>query len=503
MAGRGPYACSPRDRRDCRTMRGHFAGRPCARTTQGTDHGNAPPPHYGGVRRAPPEHGRLATVVRANPRDGIDFFPLTVDYREKTAAAGKFPGGFRKREGAPNEKEILTMRMIDRPIRPLFPDGFLDEVQIQVLRHEPRRRERHRRARRHRRLRRPGAISNIPFEGPTATVRVGRIHTDDGPQFVVNPTVSQMEYSDLDLVLAGPQGRHEHDRGRRRRDPDEDVLGAIEFGYEHIKEHPRLIGELVARLARPRSHGRAAPAHREITAKVKKLAEKDLTAARQIKGKKERNEKPSTPLKKVLDKHFAVKTDGTYGEAERPLKNRTRRRRPSALEKKITRRLIVEKGIRADGRKPDGDPPLEGAVGIFPARTARRFFQRGETQSSAPVTLGTGKDEQIIDGLLPEYSQEVHAPLQLPALLHRRGEAHQRPGSPRDRPRRARRAFSLLAHPAQPRGVPLHHPRRQRHHRVQRLLVDGLGLRRLPGAHGRRRAHQGDLRRHLRRPLRR
>ncbi|MBX9640099.1 MAG: polyribonucleotide nucleotidyltransferase, partial [Mycobacteriaceae bacterium] len=144
----------------------------------------------------------MAACMRAKPRENIDFFPLTVDYREKTAAAGKFPGGFRKREGAPNEKEVLTMRMIDRPIRPLFPDGFVDEVQLQcwVMSHDG---ENESDVLAGTAASAALAISDAPFEGPLATVRVGRLHTDNGPVFVINPTVSQMEYSDLDLVLSG------------------------------------------------------------------------------------------------------------------------------------------------------------------------------------------------------------------------------------------------------------------------------------------------------------
>ena len=144
----------------------------------------------------------LASCMRANPREGLDFFPLQIDYREKTAAAGKFPGGFKKREGPPSEKEVLTMRMIDRPIRPLFPDGFIDEVQIQcwVMSHDG---ENDTDVIAGTAASAALAISNAPFEGPTATVRVARVFTDDGPQFVINPTVSQMEFSDLDLVLAG------------------------------------------------------------------------------------------------------------------------------------------------------------------------------------------------------------------------------------------------------------------------------------------------------------
>jgi polyribonucleotide nucleotidyltransferase len=143
----------------------------------------------------------LATCVRANPRPGIDFFPMQCDYREKTSAAGRFPGGFRKREGAPNEKEVLTMRLMDRPMRPLFPEGFIDEIQIQawVMSHD-------------------GqndtdmlactaasaalSITDAPFQGPIATVRVGRITTDDGAQFIINPTQAQLDFSDLDLVLS-------------------------------------------------------------------------------------------------------------------------------------------------------------------------------------------------------------------------------------------------------------------------------------------------------------
>src|SRR4029453_4074320 len=128
----------------------------------------------------------LATVVRAKPREGLDFFPLTIDYREKTAAAGKFPGGFRKREGAPNERKILTMRLIDRPIRPLFPDGFIDEVQVQVfvMSHDG---ENDSDVRAGPAASAALAISDCPFEGPTATVRVGRVITDEGQRFVVNP----------------------------------------------------------------------------------------------------------------------------------------------------------------------------------------------------------------------------------------------------------------------------------------------------------------------------
>src|SRR5262245_51115955 len=255
----------------------------------------------------------LATVVRANPREGIDFFPLTVDYREKTSAAGKFPGGFRKREGAPNEKEVLTMRMIDRPIRPLFPDGFLDEVQVQVfvMSHD-------------------GendtdvlagtaasaclALSDIPFEGPTATVRIGRIHTDDGARYVINPTVSQMDFSDMDVVLAGHKdGLNMIEVGAAEID-EPGVLGALEFGYNHSREILDLINELAGKAGKEKVAGELFLPTPEVTARVAQVAERDLTAARQIKGKQQRQTAVDDLRTKILDEAFALRTEGTVAD---------------------------------------------------------------------------------------------------------------------------------------------------------------------------------------------
>ncbi|MBM4115449.1 MAG: polyribonucleotide nucleotidyltransferase, partial [Phycisphaerae bacterium] len=193
----------------------------------------------------------LATAVRANPRMGIDFFPLTCDYREKLPAAGKYPGGFRKREGQPSEKEILTMRMMDRPIRPLFPEGFVDEIQLQVsvLSHD-------------------GqndtdvigctaasaalAITDAPFEGPIATVRVARIYTDAGAQFVINPTQAQIEFSDLDLVLSGHKDGVNMIEVGAAEITEADMVAAIRFGLEHgIKPILEMIDELRAKSGAP------------------------------------------------------------------------------------------------------------------------------------------------------------------------------------------------------------------------------------------------------------
>ncbi len=349
----------------------------------------------------------LATVVRANPRDGIDFFPLTVDYRERPSAAGKFPGGFKKREGPPSEKEILTMRMIDRPIRPLFPDGFLDEVLIQVfvLSHD-------------------GendsdvlacvassaalAISDIPFEGPTATVRVGRIHTDMGPQYVINPTVTQLDYSDLDIVVAGHKdGLNMIEVGAAEVN-EEGVHGGLEFGLRNgIMPLLDMIAELTTKAGKKKVDGELHLPTPEIIEKVRHLAEKELLQHRQIKGKKERNDKIAELFKRTLDTYFPVRTDGSIKDMEESKKQRSMARNAmSRLDEKLTRKLIVDKGIRADGRAPKEIRPLAGQVGILARAHGSALFQRGETQTICSVTLGTGKDEQIIDGLLPEYSKK-------------------------------------------------------------------------------------------------
>jgi polyribonucleotide nucleotidyltransferase len=348
----------------------------------------------------------LATVVRAKPRPGLDFFPMQVDYREKMPAAGKFPGGFRKREGAPNEKEILTMRMIDRPIRPLFPDGFIDEVQIQcwVMSHDQ---ENDTDVLAGTAASAALALSNAPFEGPTATVRVGRIHTDHGPQFVINPTVTQLEFSDLDLVLAGHKDGLNMIEVGAAEVPEKDVLGAIEFGQKHISDILSLIDELVAQAGQEKLPGEPTLPPNEIMEKVKSLVEKDLVEARQIGGKVERNERVDELRKSLLEEHFPINEDGTVRQHSESVKAQAHAKEAfRTLEKKITRRLITEKGIRADGRGAKEIRQLDMEVGVFAKTHGSSFFQRGETQALVSCTLGTARDEQIIDGLLPEYSKK-------------------------------------------------------------------------------------------------
>jgi len=351
-----------------------------------------------------------ASLSRAAPRPGLDFFPMQVDYREKLSAGGKFPGGFRKREGAPSEKEILTMRMIDRPIRPMFPDGFIEEIQMQcwVMSHD-------------------GendadviagtaaatvlSISDAPFAGPLATVRVARIFTDDGVVHIINPTNAQLEYSDMDMVLSGHRDGINMIEVGAAEVPDEEILDAIEFGIEEgINPILDLIDELVAKVGKETrlgDHMNVVPD--DVMKEVTKHAEKELTKARQIKAKTERSTKVGEIKAKMLKDHFGVNDSGTPGEYEASKKRKGQANEAfRKLEKKITRKLIVEKGMRADGRGFKEIRPLHMEVGKFARTHGSALFQRGETQSLVTTTLGTGRDEQVVDGLMPEYSKKFY-----------------------------------------------------------------------------------------------
>ncbi len=352
----------------------------------------------------------LATCVRADPRMGIDFFPLTCDYREKTGAAGKFPGGFRKREGQPNEKEVLTMRMMDRPIRPLFPEGFCDEIQLQawVMSHD-------------------GQndadviactaascalyLTDAPYLGPVATVRVGRIITEQGERFVVNPTQAQMEFSDLDLVLSGHKdGINMIEVGAAEID-EATMLRAIKCGYDDgVKPILEMMEELRAKCGAPATRmGELNTPSAEVIAKVKTIVYDRLVAARKLHGKKERNAAVDALKSEVVKSHFAIPEGVAYSvhmvaeKAQKQAKEAFR-----LLEKKVTHYLVAQHSIRADGRKLNEIRPLDMSVQVFPRTHGSAFFQRGETQSLVTCTLGTVKDEQIVDGLLAEYAKKFY-----------------------------------------------------------------------------------------------
>ena len=353
----------------------------------------------------------LCTAMRADPRPGLDFFPLQCDYREKLTASGKFPGGFRKREGAPGEKEVLTMRMIDRPIRPLFPDGFIDEVQLQcwVMSHDGQNDTDV--------LACTGAsaalcCTDAPFEGPVATVRVGRIVTDSGEQFVLNPTQAQMEYSDLDLVLSGhSDGVNMIEVGAAEID-DDAMLKAIEFGYEEgIKPILEMQVELMEKVgATEKRPGSSSLPSEEVMEKVIAFAKDEMKVARQIKRKHERGDKVGELRTRMMEEVFPVPSDdATYIEHKKNDADRSAAREAfRTLEKKVTRALIVSDGIRADGREFKEIRPIEGEVSLFAHTHGSTLFQRGETQSIVSCALGTGRDEQIVDGLMPEYAKKFY-----------------------------------------------------------------------------------------------
>ncbi len=346
----------------------------------------------------------LGTVVRASPREGIDFFPLTVDYREKTNAAGKFPGGFRKREGAPNTKETLTMRNIDRPIRPLFPKGFIDEVQIQcwVLAYDGQNE--------------PDvlagiaasaalSVSSVPFQGPVGNVRVGRI---DG-QLAIMPTTAQNEYSDLDMLLCGhSDGLNMIEVGAHQM-PEEEVAAALEFGYEYVKQIAALIGDLQAKAGKAKVGGPVEIPQDILDTINHKLAGPLKTAKTSEGTKLQRQDAVSKTIKDFLATEFPEPGDSAGVKAWNEYKSRLNLAKTAVhdLEEKLTRE-IIRSGKRTDGRSFDQLRHIECEVGVLPRVHGSGLFTRGETQALVTATLGVGKDEQIVDGLGEEYAEKFY-----------------------------------------------------------------------------------------------
>lgn len=336
----------------------------------------------------------LAAAVTGPPREGIDFFPLTVDYREKTYAAGKFPGGFFKREARPTNKEILTMRMIDRPIRPLFPKGFRDEVLIQVMvlstdqENDPDI------------LAMIGAsaalaVSQIPFECAMGSCRVGYI---DG-QYVLNPTSSQMETSTLELVAAGHKDAINMIEVGAAELPDEVVVGSIEFAHRAIIDVCNMISELQQKAGKPKEWTPPPPTD-ELLATLRKKYAPALRSARQIPGKQDR-------YAAVNEVYKAAKAEYTPEGTTKPEHSwNTVRELLDQIEGEFIAETVVNEEKRSDGRGLKDIRPLICEVGVLPRVHGSAIFQRGETQSLCVVTLGTGRDEQIVDGLIDEYSKK-------------------------------------------------------------------------------------------------
>lgn len=347
----------------------------------------------------------LGTAVFSDPRPGIDFFPLTVDYREKLSAAGKFPGGFRKREGAPNQKEILTMRNIDRPIRPLFPKGYFDEVQIQCWvmaadgQNEPDV------------LAGIAAaaalsISPIPFQGPIGNVRVGRV---DG-ELVIMPTAAQAEFSDLDLLLCGHEdGLNMIEVGAYEM-PEDEMHAAIAFGFEHVKQVTGLIKELVEKAGKPKIEPNLDIPSQEVVDKVNAGLTDALRTALNTDGTKlDRQSAVRAAKKEFMASAFPEPGEDASYTQHRNWQRDVKQARNSMhdVEEVLVRENILN-GKRTDGRAPEDLRQIDCETGILPRTHGTGLFTRGETQAIVTCTLGTGKDEQIVDGLGDEYSEKFY-----------------------------------------------------------------------------------------------
>ena len=336
----------------------------------------------------------LATVVaKKETKPGQDFFPLTVDYIEKAYAAGKFPGGFFKREGRPSEHETLTSRLIDRPIRPLFPDGFFNEVQviIHVLSVDPEIN--------------PdipsmiGAsaaltISGIPFKGPIGACRVGYVNGG----FVCNPTVSQLKDSRLDLVVAGTERAVLMVESEADCLPEQTMLDAVMFGHQQMQVAINAIHELTAEAGKPAWDWQPAPKNEALIARVHEIAQADIEEAYTIRSKQSRTEK----LRAIYEKVEAQLTADAEAAGTEVADMNEVHGILIEMEAHVVRTNILEGKPRIDGRDTRTVRPIEIRQSILPRTHGSALFTRGETQALVLTTLGTKQDEQIIDNIMGE-----------------------------------------------------------------------------------------------------
>ena len=333
----------------------------------------------------------LVTVVgKKDAKPGQDFFPLTVNYQEKTYAAGRIPGGFFKREGRPTEKETLTSRLIDRPLRPLFPDNFYNEVQViaTVLSLDPEIDSDI-----------PSmigasaamALSGIPFNGPIGAARVGYING----QYMLNPTATQLQTSQLDLVVAGTKDAVLMVESEARMLSEEVMLGAVLFGHEQMQAVIKMINDLVSVAGKPRWVLAAPVDLSKVQTEIAQMSQAALEAAYNITTKALRSEAISDAHSKVLARFCAADATPTYtaNQVNAIFKD---------LEKDIVRGRILDGKPRIDGRDTKTVRPIRSRIGVLPRTHGSALFTRGETQAIVVATLGTGKDAQLIDGLAGE-----------------------------------------------------------------------------------------------------
>jgi polyribonucleotide nucleotidyltransferase len=337
----------------------------------------------------------LVTAVVAPPRgEDVDFFPLSVDYRERISAAGKFPGGFIKREGRPSTKEILTARNIDRPIRPLFPDGYFNEVQIiaTVLSAD--------------RENDPDipamigssaalCISKIPFQGPLGACRVGRV---DG-EFVVNPTHSQLETSDLNMLIGGRKEAINMIEVGAKELPEDVIAAGIQKAHEAIRDVIAMIEELQAKVGVEKEIP-LIELDRPLYDKIRADIYNRLTTIKTVPGKQDRNTAVNDLFEEVRTKYKEECEAQGVAKPDMIMVSRVL----MTIEEEVVRKMILE-GKRPDGRGETDVRPISCEVGVLPRTHGSALFTRGETQALVSVTLGTIRDAQIIDGLLDEYAQ--------------------------------------------------------------------------------------------------
>ncbi|HAZ10963.1 MAG: polyribonucleotide nucleotidyltransferase [Omnitrophica bacterium GWA2_41_15] len=328
----------------------------------------------------------LVTAVCSNElREGIDFFPLTVEYQEKTYAAGRIPGGFFKREGRPTEKEILTSRLIDRPIRPLFPKGFVNDVQVVAIV-----------------LSSDGqndsdipaiigascalAISDIPFTGPIGAVRIGLV----GGEFVINPTFKELEESSLNLVSAGLKDKIIMLEAGANQISEEKMLEAIELSQEYIKVSIELQEELKKKCGKEKTKPELKLVSSGLHEKVRKISIDELKKINALPAKEQREDAFNILARQIIEKL----TQEDEGLSEFDIKNAL-----YEVEKTEVRKFILEKKIRIDTRKYEDIRPINCEVGLLPRTHGSGLFTRGQTQSLSITTLGTSQDEQRMDTL--------------------------------------------------------------------------------------------------------
>jgi polyribonucleotide nucleotidyltransferase len=331
-----------------------------------------------------------AVCASDKPIEGQDFFPLTVDYREKTYAAGKIPGGFFKREGRPSEKEILSCRIIDRPIRPLFPEGYLNEVQCHnmVLSSDQENDADI--------LGIIGtsaalAISDVPFTTTIGAVRVGRING----QFMVNPTFAELEESDLNITIAGSRDSITMVEGGGREISEADMIAALGFGHDNIKKIVAIIEELRRLVGKEKASFVPITIDDNLKGKVDSICRARFDEYNRIADKDERRTK-----KKLLYEEIQLALKEEFPEMERKIANLM-----TDIDAEVMRKMIVEENKRIDGRGPDDIRQITCEVGILPRTHGSALFTRGQTQALVVLTLGTKIDEQRIDDLEGESTK--------------------------------------------------------------------------------------------------